>query len=337
MQAVRENRETKEEALRKTLGIYTSNELRESKRELPPDVVEGLIPDHKVTVLTGPKSLGKSYMLLEMAHHIACGDPWLGLDTEEQRVLFIDVENGEVLDAERIRRIKHETDDVHLKFDKSFGLNGEDVALNLDNDSSVEQLRDIISRFDYGLVVIDSLVDFLHGMDTDDNPTMAAVVQTLGALAQSEEAAILVIHHPPKATAGTPYQTARGAGSLAQCADCSMQVTRPRDSSLVRIWHDKARQWSQKDFKVWLCWDDEEGTFSTIRSTGDTNHDALLRCLSDNQWHKASEVCKEAARLLGKVDRTARNALGDLLDSGSVLRDEGEHGDWGRSYGIKLA
>src|SRR5262249_16172016 len=53
-------------------------------------VVDRLVPAGVTTLFYGHGGIGKSYVLIDLAAHVALGRPWLGLTTQERPVLYVD-------------------------------------------------------------------------------------------------------------------------------------------------------------------------------------------------------------------------------------------------------
>ena len=78
-------------AVRK-LETYSAAELYGKALEMPPVIVEGLIPAG-LTVLAGAPKRGKSWLTLQLAVSVAAGVPFLGMATEQGDVLYLDLES----------------------------------------------------------------------------------------------------------------------------------------------------------------------------------------------------------------------------------------------------
>jgi predicted ATP-dependent serine protease len=76
--------------------LYTIAQLkaRNSTRNRLGYLIEGLFSQQALALVVGDSNLGKSPLLLQAAICIAAGIPFLGHETAQGRVLFIDGENG---------------------------------------------------------------------------------------------------------------------------------------------------------------------------------------------------------------------------------------------------
>ena len=69
-------------------------------------LVDDLIPEGCITLLSGDSGVGKSTVALSLAGAVAHGAPFLGLATSHSRVLYVDRENPLAVIKERLRRLQ---------------------------------------------------------------------------------------------------------------------------------------------------------------------------------------------------------------------------------------
>ena len=310
---------------------------------LPPDVIEGLVPGESVTMLSGDGGIGKSYILIEAALMVAQGLPWLGMETTRMPVLIIDLENRLPRIANRVQSIARGHSipadryiDIDFIFECDVGLHSEDA---------VDKLCALVERCSYGLIILDSLVDFLEGLDENSNTEMATVCKRLRGICQRTNASILAIHHVPKNGSNSNFQSARGASALKDNIDCSIQVLR-RDSAklgpMITMRHDKARDFAERTVKAILNWKD--GMFNTSLfeaedsqkvSSTDKHEQAIMDCLSTTSFTKRSDVMREAKGIASGSDTTYGRKMKGLIEEGIVIEDTSDK--WDKSTGVKLA
>jgi len=302
------------------------NTLRRSQMSVPEDVVEGLIPGSSLVMFSGDGGIGKSYVLLEMALHVALGMPWLGMQTTQTPVLIIDLENRKWRDALRVKHISagqclENGTEPPVAIETSLNI-------SFDVDDDVDWFHGLIERHSFGLVILDSLVDFI-------NPTMARVCKRLRSIIDATGATILAIHHAPKSSSG--------ASTLKNNSDCSIQVIRSGGGTgdILTMRHDKARDFTYKYVKCNLNWNDRYGTFSTRllsagdakdSQSGDDDEQAILDCLA-TEWRKRSEVTEEAMRATGKQQATISTKITRLIERDRIIEDASM---FGCSTGIRI-
>jgi len=339
---------TKEQLLDMTeqeAGMLWWGDLLESTLEPPPDVVEGFIPGSSLAVFSGDGGIGKSYVLLEMAACVAQGKPWLNMNTTQMPVLIIDLENREWRDSLRVKWVnKSKQVDGDKDIPVAFMLDSDIDLGKKEVEGGLDSLVELIKDHGFGLVILDSFVDFLDGIDENDNAQMALVCKRLRDVADRSGATILAIHHVAKAAAGKAWQSSRGASAIKDNSDCSIQVRRSGEGSglILTFEHDKARDFEMISVKCTPTWDNFFSRFETIYysshlaknvSSGDGKEQSVLDALT-SEWRRRSEVTKEAKDASGLSSSSVSETIRELIDQGVIDEDTSM---FGRSSGIRLA
>jgi stage III sporulation protein SpoIIIAA len=68
-------------------------------------LVDGLILEGGITMLTGPPGCGKTTLAAALAGHVACGAPFAGRAVQQRAVLILDRENPISVVQERLYRL----------------------------------------------------------------------------------------------------------------------------------------------------------------------------------------------------------------------------------------
>jgi len=322
--------------------IFSLKELM--SREVAPiqDIVEGFIPGKSVTVFSGDGGTGKSYVLIEMALQVSQGLPWLGMNTHKTPVLIVDLENGIDRAALRAKRLaKGWNLDPNIDYEVSTVFHSN---ISMHTEETVQGLYDLIENYGFGLIILDSLTDFLEEMDENSNTEMAIVCKRLRQICARTGAAILIIHHVAKSAAGTQWQSARGASAIKDNTDCSIQVSKKSFKSRYTLImkHDKARDWPYKTVKALMSWQD--GMFNTSllesgdtseSSSGDPVEQAVLDTLTCGLWRNRADATREAMEAASKSRSVVSAKFKSLIEDEMVIEDKG--GAYGGSSGVKLA
>jgi len=124
-----------------------------------------------------------------------------------------------------------------------------ELSSRLDSDGSVSAIGHLAERCGAGLVILDSLVDFLGGVDENNNVEMGKVAERLRAIAEMV-GGIAAIHHTPKGNAQTP----RGAAALRNGVDVSIIVS--RNGNHLTLKHDKNRIGPERTVAARMDWGD---------------------------------------------------------------------------------
>lgn len=88
----------------KKLQVYHAADLYGKKIEKPPTIVSGMIPAG-LTVLAGAPKRGKSWLSLMLAICVAAGDPFLGAQTTQGDVLYLDLESKQYRVQDRLNKL----------------------------------------------------------------------------------------------------------------------------------------------------------------------------------------------------------------------------------------
>lgn len=267
-----------------------------------PYVVKGWLDQSAISVIYGPSNVGKSFLALDIAYHVAKELTWHGARVTGGNVLYVAAEGGAsfenrvaALDGPRFWVIK-----TPLSL---YGKQSDALPLV----EMVEHLSKLHGGFN--LVVFDTLARVMGGGDENTAPDIANLVANLDAIRTRTEAHIMLVHHSGKDLA----RGARGHSSLRAAIDTEIVLSRDDDSGVVSALLDKQR-------------DGATGTefHYSLRAVvlgKDQDGDPVTTCIV--QADEPPEA--ERAELKGPA-RMARDMLDNLLsesgDRGAVLVEE---------------
>ena len=200
-----------------------------TREKLPPRapvLIEGILRrGHKLLLSNASKS-GKTWMLIGLAEHIACGAKWLGHQCTQGRVLYID---GELASAS----VQHRIADVC----EGFCLPVQAIEANLDvlslrgcSGITTKVLSNELSRKCslgyYAAIVIDPIYKFFDG-DENRAQDVKQFWAYIDALSKSTGAASICSHHFSKGAQGfkAAQDRASGSGVFARDPDALLTVT----------------------------------------------------------------------------------------------------------------
>lgn len=183
-------------------------------------LVDDLIPSQGLCLVYGHPGSGKSFFALDMAMHVALGDPWREKSVEQGLVIYIGAEGQRGL-RQRVAAFRQ-----HHRIDEMpFALIPVEVNL-LANDGDlgkvIETIRIASGRFGMPvrMVVVDTLSRTFGGGD-EVGSDMVSYVNNVGRIQAAYECTTMVIHHRPKDSAN---ETPRGHGSLWGACDTVILV-----------------------------------------------------------------------------------------------------------------
>lgn len=177
----------------------------------PPALVRDVLDGGGLSMLIGQRGSYKTAVALDMALSIACGIPWGTCRTERGRVLYLVGEGGGRAFGIRLEAwLSHHGMSREAIRPWFTGLNGAAPFMSSAWDELVEAARE------YGpaLVIVDTLARHQIGLDENSNSDASEAVRKADHLRAQTGAAVMVLHHPPKAGGG-----ARGAGAWEGGAD----------------------------------------------------------------------------------------------------------------------
>ena len=175
-----------------------------------PWIIDGVVPDGEVTLLTGAGGVGKTLLAQQIGTCAAAGLPALGRTTRQCKVMmFLCEDSADELHARQV--------DINA----SLALDMVDVSANLriasrkymDNllvlwdrhtgamrrQAVWERLRADAVAWGAKLVVVDTIADTFGGSEIDRSQVRQFVQSCLGRLAQEIGGAVLALGHPSKA------------------------------------------------------------------------------------------------------------------------------------------
>lgn len=198
-----------------------------------PTLIKGLITPDAVSLWYGPSNVGKSFVVLDMAAHIAIGRPWFGRKTQQTGVLYFAAEGWQGF-KNRVAAVKR-----HLGADK-LPLAISNAPLLLAS-KAAEPIEDILKSIaeagdalgqSIGLIIVDTLNSAFAGGNENDTADMTVVNRRLVEIRDRAGVHIVLIHHSGKDVS----KGARGSSALPASVDSSFEFTEGKE-----IWTRKQR------------------------------------------------------------------------------------------------
>lgn len=210
------------------LGALTLDEF--GMRYKPPKpLVEGVIGAGTVSVLSGDPGSGKSWWAVALASAVASGAAdFCGVPLHAHgRVLYAALEGQGVM-KHRFRAYEQHHG---RKVGSNLVLVGEGISLRPEDEEGRKRLVDICRLSRPVLVILDTLSMAVAGADTDKEKDMAPALKTANAIATHTGAAVIVIHHPPKAGGSS----VRGSGTIIGNVDAVYLFAKNKDEGISTL------------------------------------------------------------------------------------------------------
>jgi hypothetical protein len=207
--------------------------------------IRGLVNYGMIALMTGRSNAGKSPLALDIAAHVAQGNPWQGRKFRKGYVLYVSTEGWTGIKGrmEAIRRTYFQGQE-RVPFDF--------VACAIDLRSSPKGAKDIITTVDarskhFGvppaLVIIDTMSHALGGGDESNPEHVRALVSNCQRITGKTGAGVMLLHHPTK-DASSDY---RGSSILINDTDLLIKVEIDEKSKVRTVSTPRVKEYGEID------------------------------------------------------------------------------------------
>jgi AAA domain len=180
-------------------------------------LIEGLLDCGALSLMFGPSGCGKTFFALDLAAHIAVGQPWRGREVFQGAAIYIAAEGGYgILNRLNAFSCKYLIDPKDVPFyviPEPIDLCNSDGDLRL----VIERLRDLPVR----LIAVDTVSRALAGGNENSSDHMGALVSRCDKLRAATGAHVTLLHHTGKDI----NQGARGHSLLRAAVDTEIEMT----------------------------------------------------------------------------------------------------------------
>lgn len=272
-------------------------------------LVKGLIGTRDLVMVYGEPGCGKTFLVLDIAGHIATGMPWRGLRTKAGLVVYIAAEAGRSILRRFIAWRDHHVGEAReSRIPLAIITRGVNVMLPVEVEELMMQLRAIAAEADVPLamVVFDTLSRSMPGGD-ENGPDMLRVVAAADRIRDELGAASLIVHHTGK----DKTKGARGHSSLRASTDAVICVE-DRVATVERVRDGVSGQTFAFALEV-------------VELGNDSDGDPITTCVLVEA--EAGEATASGPRTAGlkKHQQTALDVLRDMrAKARRNLRDRGE-------------
>lgn len=189
---------------------------------LQDDLIDGYIPAASVGVIFGDSQAYKSFLLIDIAGHIAIGRPWRGHEVKHGKVLFIAGEGGNGLRVRIAAWFCAMGEPI-----RDFGVST--VPLELcdpkNADLLIADIKEFVGDEHFSLIVLDTLNTHFGPGDENATADMSRFRNGALRLSQSTGATVAISHHCGLADKGR----GRGSISLKNGIDWEFKLERSGD------------------------------------------------------------------------------------------------------------
>lgn len=196
------------------------------RRDIPPQrwIIDGLLPEG-LTLLCGAPKAGKSWLALDLALHVAAGQPFWGHPTKGGKVLYFALEDG-------LRRLKsrmellligHEREMDPVNLWPCFSVPTIESGFVTGLDSVIQGMG---GEKEVSLVILDTLGKVREPSRLEGYQQDYAQLAALKKLADKYHVALLAVHHLRKLKADDPFDMISGTQGLLGAADGAFVLRR---------------------------------------------------------------------------------------------------------------
>ena len=202
------------------LPTVTMTELYDTVYESKPPVIDSLI-QNGTYIFAGAPKVGKSFLMAQLAYHVATGKPLWGYEVHQGTVLYLALEDGHERLQKRMFRMFGVEDVSKLHF----AINAKQLGNGLD-----AQLEKFVREHpDTRLIIIDTLqkVRELSGEAYSYRDDYQIIGQ-LKQLANRFKLCMLVVHHTRKSPANDEFDRISGTTGIYGCSDGAFVLSKER-------------------------------------------------------------------------------------------------------------
>jgi KaiC/GvpD/RAD55 family RecA-like ATPase len=190
--------------------------------DLTAPLIKGVLDQQTLAVMYGASNTGKTFVMLDLAYHIATGRAWQGRKAARGLVVYVAAEGGRGI-LKRIAALR-----AH------YGEEAEGVALVvvpcpidlLHGDGDVKALVALVRHAEKTqgapamMVVIDTLSRALAGGDENASTDMGSFIRNVDRIREALRCTLTVVHHSGKDAA----KGARGWSGLRAAIDTEIEI-----------------------------------------------------------------------------------------------------------------
>lgn len=202
------------------LPTVTMTELYDTVYESKPPVIDSLI-QNGTYIFAGAPKVGKSFLMAQLAYHVATGKPLWGYEVHQGTVLYLALEDGH----ERLQKRMYRMFGVEDVSKLHFAISAKQLGNGLD-----AQLEKFVREHpDTRLIIIDTLqkVRELSGEAYSYRDDYQIIGQ-LKQLADKFKLCMLVVHHTRKSPANDEFDRISGTTGIYGCADGAFVLSKER-------------------------------------------------------------------------------------------------------------
>lgn len=281
-------------------NLVTLEELLNSPEEEQDFLVEDLLISGGTSIFGGKPKVGKTTLVRYLALCISQGAPFLGKKVKKGSVIYLALE-------EKASEIK--------KHFESMGADGSEQILfhasSAPFKGALDQLRELISKHQPSLVIVDTLFRLIRVEDANNYASMSNELEPLLHMARETGTHILLVHHEKKG-GGEGSENLLGSSAIAGMVDAIISIRREGTSRSIQ----SEQRYGTDIPKTMLCFDQETRTFelgNSIEKQSDLDISGAILAVMTNA--NAPMTQEQLFKLVPGRKQSKTNALKTLTES----------------------
>lgn len=284
-------------------------------------LIKGLLDKGAMSVVYGQSNVGKTFVTLDIAYHIATGKPYAGMKTARGHVIYLSAEGGNSI----VKRLAALCSRYGTSMDVDLSLLRSPIDLRRPDADLLPLIYAIKSlQVPVSLIVVDTLSRAMAGGDENSPVDMGLIVTHFDKVREHTDAHLMAVHHSGKNQAAG----ARGHSLLRAATDTELEVTEGLIEAKKQ--RDLDRNWSSAfSLDVHTLGVDPDGdqitscTVNLVRKDGAKDAEGVALTPSEGTVVEAVEELEAFAEgktegvsvaeltdfLSGKLDDTSANAM----------------------------
>lgn len=193
-------------------GLFrTPAQMAEAALTTPGVLVESLLHRGHNMLVSGPSKMRKSWLCLDLALSVCSGRRWLGMQCAAGPVILVDGEIEAPFLLQRIRKVAtcKGISDAHLANLHVLAMRNRDMRTDDIPELVAAKAREVQAA----LVVLDPAYMVAPGTNENAADEVRDLLHRCGRVSAMSNAALVVVHHFAKGTAGEKSQIDRASGS----------------------------------------------------------------------------------------------------------------------------
>jgi hypothetical protein len=202
--------------------------------EPPEFLIDGWLVRDSLAELFGDPGVGKSFVALDWALHIATGRDWLGVEVKKPEPVMYIIGEGRATTGDRTRVWQDHHGRIEDAYRKNIML--KPSAVNLTDPEEVLALLPIAEEYQPALIIIDTLARSVVGADGNSDKEMGLAIDAAEQLREATGACVLLLHH----SGHNAKDRGRGSSAILGALETDIKLSGTHDKLVLQLTKQKS-------------------------------------------------------------------------------------------------